>query len=110
MTGPDHVHAHRPALTQAADDLKDAAGRMNQDRAFLERRVEELLTSGWQGAAAAGFRDGWATWCIGMKDVEEGLAAMSELVGATEVEFGETDAENDAQIRRVASRIVERLG
>lgn len=63
-------------LENAAASLQSAVGGSRSALSPLRVSANRLLTSRWQGAAAAAYRLGWEQWLEG---VEAMLAALDEL-------------------------------
>jgi WXG100 family type VII secretion target len=68
------------ALRQAVSDLRTVRGDLTQRKQHLHDSFGGFLGSGWTGAAADSFRDGWSTWTQGVDDVLSALDSMAELL------------------------------
>lgn len=98
------------ALGRASLKVREAAGRLHAERMAIEAEFHRLVGVDWTGDPATAYDDYFRGWFTGLGDVEEGLAAMGDLIEATlhdlrTTEDGVTDA-----LDTVAARIVERLG
>jgi WXG100 family type VII secretion target len=83
---------------------------MHQDRGLFDERVRGFLDAGWRGVAADAFNQAWQDWLTAATDVEDGLAAMAELLDATQRDFNAQDDASQDSLDRVSARIVARLG
>ena len=106
----DGFEADGPALAAASHDVRRAAARLHEERARLDALVTGFLGHDWTGPAAESFVDAWQRLRGGAQDVADGLASMAVLLSVTRVDYEHTDAGSSAAARRVAGRLVERLG
>lgn len=102
--------ADGPALAAASHDVRRAAGRLHEERAQLDALVTGFLGHEWTGPAADSFVDAWQRWVGGAQNVADALAAMGALLAVTRVDYERADDGSSAAVRRVAGRLVERLG
>jgi WXG100 family type VII secretion target len=102
--------ADGPALAAASHDVRRAATRLHEERAGLDALVTGFLGHEWTGPAADSFAEAWQRWRGGAQDVAAGLAAMAALLAATRADYEHADDGSSAAVRRVAGRLVERLG
>ncbi len=107
MTGFDVTHE---ALREATDAVRRAADLLRDDRRSIDQAARSVLGQGWSGESASTFVDGWEEWERGLRDVEDGLGAMSELLAQTNRSYGDSDARSRGDLDAVAQRIVDRLG
>ncbi len=101
------IHA---AFRDAVGDVRDGADRLRADRERLDREVDGFLGAGWTGVAAQAFASGWEDWKASAQDILDGLVAMGQLLDAAHQDFLQQDTASQAQLDRIAHRIVERLG
>jgi WXG100 family type VII secretion target len=80
-------------LGQISDDVHAEMG-------VLRREMDELLTGGWQGAAAEGFARGWDQWLRGATDVVDGLGSMGRLLGESGQTYQGVDAASAENVMR----------
>ncbi|HWM72881.1 MAG TPA: WXG100 family type VII secretion target [Nocardioides sp.] len=95
---------------QGRAEVREAAGVLRRDRASIDERVQGFLDAGWRGVAAEAFSEAWQDWLTAATDVEEGLAAMAELLDATQRDFNTQDDASQANLDKISARIVARLG
>jgi len=95
---------------QGRAEVREAAGVLRRDRASIDERVQSFLDAGWRGVAAEAFSEAWQDWLTAATDVEEGLAAMAELLDATQRDFNTQDDASQANLDKISARIVARLG
>jgi WXG100 family type VII secretion target len=107
MSGPELVFEH---VQTASNDLRDAAGALRTERQAVARQFRACAGGDWTGAAATSFLEYFEQWDAGLTDVEEGLAAMAELVDATRRDFLSTEDTVTGSLNMVAARLVDRLG
>lgn len=98
------------SFDRAHQHLREAAGTLHADQASIDERVRGFLAAGWTGIAATAFAEAWADWKDAADDVEQGLAAMADLIAAAQRDFNIQDAASQASLDAIAARIVERLG
>lgn len=72
---------------------------LRTEMAVLHHAMDELLTTGWRGAAATGFATGWDQWSRGARDLLDALAAMSGLLGETGRNSERTDTTGAHRLR-----------
>jgi ESAT-6 family protein len=73
---PAELYLARAALEEIGRDVRTEVGA-------VQALMDDLLGSGWQGQASAGFAQGWAQWRAGADEVLAALAAMANLLGRT---------------------------
>lgn len=96
-----------PATSRRIEaEIAATAEALQTERAKLDRRVGQLLGSGWTGVAAEQYGAGWSEWREGADTVLQALAAISRLIGEARVELTDTDE----SVRGAAGRLHERLG
>lgn len=71
-------------LATISEDLHTEIG-------VLRRAMDSLLATGWQGAAAKGFAQGWDQWSHGARDVLDALHAMGRLLDDTGQDYQGSD-------------------
>ena len=98
------------SFDRATGHLREAAGTLHQDVGSIDQRVTTFLDAGWTGIAATAFVEAWVQWKQAADDVEEGLAAMAELIAAAQRDFNTQDAASQAALDQVSARIIGRLG
>jgi WXG100 family type VII secretion target len=64
--------------------------------------VDALLNAGWRGQAASGFAQGWDEWQAGAAQVQDALATMSQLLGATGGNYNLSDGQTEGGMNDVA--------
>lgn len=99
-----------PAFTRAVADVRDAADELALTRRSVDRRISGFLGVGWRGDAAESFVAPWGAWVLGATEAERGLAALAELLAATQRDIRREDEESHRALDAVAARIIERLG
>lgn len=99
-----------PAFRAAVADLRTAAEKLRADRDRISHEVRSLLDSGWSGAAASAFGEGWTEWEHAASEVLAGLATMGDLLQATHADLTEADAAAGSDLADISGRIVARLG
>jgi WXG100 family type VII secretion target len=98
------------AFDRGRSDVRDAAHRLRTARDKADQRVTGFVDAGWRGTAADAFLAAWDDWRVAATDVQQGLAAMAELMDATQRDLHAQDASSQSSLDAVAARIVERLG
>lgn len=107
MTGPEMAYA---AMSTAIGEVREAAGRLHQERAAVDLAFRSCVGASWTGAAAGSFLEVFETWHEGLLDVQQGLAAMAELLDAAKADLMATDGDVTSRLDAISSRIVDRLG
>jgi WXG100 family type VII secretion target len=98
------------AFDRGRSDVREAAHRLRTARDKADQRVTGFVEAGWRGMAADAFLVAWDDWRRAATDVEQGLAAMAELMDVTQRDLHAQDASSQSALDAVAARIVERLG
>ncbi len=98
------------AFRTAIHDVQTGAGQLRASRDRVDREVDGFLDTGWSGAAAISFGQGWEAWRIAAQDVLDGLVAMGQLLDAAQQDFQVADVASQTRLDQIAQRIVERLG
>jgi WXG100 family type VII secretion target len=98
------------AFRTAIHDVRTGAGQLRTARDRVDREVDGFLDTGWPGAAANSFGQGWDAWRVAAQDVHDGLVAMGQLLDAAHQDFVVADADSQARLDQIAQRIVDRLG
>lgn len=98
------------AFDRGIGNVHDAADRLRTDRTAIDQRVSGFLGAGWTGVAADSFVEAWDDWKTAATDVEEGLVAMAELLGAARRDFVAQDERSQQNLDAISARIIERLG
>ena len=70
------------AFRTAADQLRDAAAELEDQRTAIAREVDGLLDGGWRGEAATSFAEAWDDWVSGADDVVAALTSLASAVAA----------------------------
>jgi uncharacterized protein YukE len=104
------INLQDDAFDRGRGDVREAAHRLRHARDRADHRVTGFLEAGWQGFAADAFTVAWDDWRAAATDVEHGLAAMAELMAATQRNLHAQDDASRASLDAVAARIVDRLG
>lgn len=78
-------------LHVASARLADAGQRLQDGLSGVDLSVDQLLGSGWKGAAASAYRTEWDKWHTGAGQVIRGLQSMSEALKATGEQYAGTD-------------------
>lgn len=104
------ITADHPTFVAVVADLRAAADELRAERDRITREVDDLLGTGWSGAAATAFAEGWSDWRRAAATVLDGLVAMGNLVEAAHADLVRSDLSSQADLDRVAARIVARLG
>lgn len=107
MDGPELVHAH---MTSASHKIRETAGELRTERDSVAAAFHRVAGNDWTGSAATSFRHIFDEWSQGLRDVEEGLAAMAELIEAARRDFAGTDDSVAGSMDTIAARVVDRLG
>ena len=105
-----NIQVIHQAFRTAIYDVNTGAGQLHAARDRVDREVDGLLDTGWSGAAALSFGEGWDAWRIAAQEVLDGLVAMGELLDAAHQDFVAADAGSQTRLDQIAHRIVERLG
>jgi WXG100 family type VII secretion target len=98
------------AFDKGKANVREAAGILRTDKNSIDDRVTSFTESGWTGIAADAFVEAWADWKLAATDVEEGLAAMADLLDAAQRDFNVQDQETQAALDSISARIIGRLG
>jgi WXG100 family type VII secretion target len=104
------ISATNQSFDRATGHLREAAGTLHQDQAAIDDRVRTFLDAGWTGIAATAFVEAWEEWKAAADDVETGLAAMAQLIGAAQKDFNVQDASSQAALDALSAKIIARLG
>ncbi|MFC5494096.1 WXG100 family type VII secretion target [Nocardioides caricicola] len=94
----------------AVADVRRSADQLGTDCDRVARRVDDLLDSGWSGAAASAYAEGWADWKRSASAVLAGLATMADLLEAAHADVTATDVGSGADLGRLTDRLTDRLG
>jgi WXG100 family type VII secretion target len=105
-----NIQVIHEAFRTASYDVHTGAGQLRAARDRVDREVDGFLDTGWTGAAASSFGQGWDAWRVAAQDVLDGLVAMGQLLDAAHQDFVVSDAGSQARLDQIAQRIVERLG
>lgn len=92
-------------LRRTVSDLHTTRGDLAHGKARLHESFGSYLGTGWTGAAADSFRDGWSTWAEGVDDVLDALDSMGELLTENARAFGVHDSLSGASIDRLHHRL-----
>ena len=98
------------AFRTAIHDVRAGAGQLRAALDRVDREVDGFLDTGWSGAAAVSFDQGWDAWRVAAQDVLDGLVAMGQLLEAAQQDFMVADVASQTRLDKIAHRIVERLG
>jgi WXG100 family type VII secretion target len=90
---------------RAVDAVREAADRLGEDRDRVAGRVDDLLDTGWQGAAARAYAEGWDDWKRSADAVLHGLSTMAELLDAVHTDVTTTDGASGSGLDRLAARL-----
>ena len=104
------IHLVHQAMRKAKGDVASASDRLGEERHRADRRVSGFLGSGWTGVAADAFVDAWDDWKVAADQVNGGLDAMHQLLGAVHRDLTDRDEAAQTALDRISLRIVERLG
>ena len=98
------------AFDRARNDVREAAATLRTDRSDADQRMAGVLGSSWVGAAADAMAEAWQDWLAAATDVEEGLAAMAQLLDAVQADWNRQDDESQRSLDQISAKIVDRLG
>jgi WXG100 family type VII secretion target len=104
------IYLEHQAMRTAMADVAAASARLAEGKAAADARVSGFLGTGWQGVAADSFRDAWGDWTVAAGQVKDGLDAMAALLDAAHRDMIAQDEQSQADLDRLAARIVDRLG
>lgn len=105
-----NIQLTNAAFDRARGDVDEAHSTLRETRSTADGRMTGVLGTSWVGVAADSLADAWRDWLVAATDVEEGLAAMGELIAAVQRDFNQQDADSEADMQQVAAHIVDRLG
>jgi hypothetical protein len=95
---------------RARREVDLAAEALAEGRRRADRQVSALLDGDWSSPAGQAFGEAWREWVRGATDVAEGLHAASRLLAVAQRDLVEQDADSQARLDTLSSRILERLG
>jgi WXG100 family type VII secretion target len=92
-------------LATAREQVAGIATALTDERQTLHGSMQELLGSGWTGAAAEEFATAWGDWNTAATEMLDGLHAMSRLLEAARVDFVTTDDGVHGDMTRLSVRL-----
>jgi WXG100 family type VII secretion target len=92
-------------LQRTVADLHATHGELARGKGRLHESCGSYLGTGWTGAAADSFRDGWSTWAEGVDDVLDALGSMGELLTENARAFRSDDSLTGSSIDRLHHRL-----
>jgi WXG100 family type VII secretion target len=92
-------------LALAREQVSGIAAALSDERQTLHGSMQELLDSGWTGAAADEFAGAWGDWNAAAQEMLDGLQAMSRLLEAARVDFITTDDGAHGDMTRLSVRL-----
>ena len=92
-------------MAQARDEVASLADSLKHEQSALRASFQEFLGSGWTGAAADSFAEGWNGWSGGADQVLDGLHAVSRLLEQTRVAYDDQDDAVHETLDRLRSRL-----
>ena len=95
------------ALSRAAGTISTVFDELTGAGQTLDGRAAGFLGDGWQGAAAAAFREGYDEWQAGSREVLASLIEMGQLIHDANNRFGMVDLAVDGSMLRLHSRLGE---
>lgn len=96
-------------LQRAQKMLAHTADELSREQSQLKTTVGNLLGSGWTGAAAESYAQGWKDWCVGADDVLAGLALTVSLLTDARATYAEHDEDAAETMHQARSRIQTRM-
>jgi WXG100 family type VII secretion target len=92
---PMELQACGSMLSQISDEVRTRVGSLQTD-------VDGLLDE-WQGAAAAGFAQGWSQWLQGAHDILDGLRDMGAALGDVGANYQTSDVDSADGVRNAGA-------
>ena len=87
---------------QAAHAVVDEiAARLSAGLTEAGGQVSELLSTGWKGAAARSFADGWEEWAEGAGELVRALATTGRLLDTAEATYRARDEATAAAMSEI---------
>lgn len=97
-------------LQQGSYEVRDASGKLREERQAVTTAFLKVVGGDWTGSAADSFRGVYEQWNTGLEQVEQGLADMGQLIDDTKRDFSDTEGGVTDGVSAIAARLDGRLG
>ncbi len=86
------VQVSSSAVAAAAATVAARVAEFEARVGGLEKLVSSTIGTDWVGAGAESFRDDFATWLVGARDVHEALSRITSLLASASQAYETTEA------------------
>jgi WXG100 family type VII secretion target len=93
------------AMSTESNELAQVASTMSERISAARSRVDELIGSGWSGAAASSFSKDVGAWATAADDAVAALRGLVEALRATAEQFAQNEQQAIGTSEQLASQL-----